>query len=258
MQYCSLQHQTLLLSPVISTTGCCFCFGSIPSFFLELFLHWSPGAYWAPTDLGSSSFSILSFCLFILFIYYFILFILCIYLHLYTYKYIYAHVFVHTHTHSNVASINDLFCPWNNNTSCPSKKSVYVAPSDMSSLCQASSIPWAMSNATGMLCGWPLAGTYPPTTWPGNQGKEILVMDQLKTIIGPIGIQPPDLKPFPLCHWECQEEPWWDGKVGFHDVTQTFYESHAGNTQVQLEVLGQHGGGTCLAKFCRHQLQDLE
>ena len=44
-----------------------FCFGSIPSFFLELFLHWSPVAYWVPTDLGSSSFSILSFCLFILF-----------------------------------------------------------------------------------------------------------------------------------------------------------------------------------------------
>ena len=43
------------------------CFGSIPSFFLELFLHWSPVALWAPTDLGSSSFSILSFCLFILF-----------------------------------------------------------------------------------------------------------------------------------------------------------------------------------------------
>ena len=42
MQYCSLQHQTLLLSPVTSTTGCCFCFDSIPSFFLELFLHWFP------------------------------------------------------------------------------------------------------------------------------------------------------------------------------------------------------------------------
>ena len=68
MQYCSLQHQTLLLSPVTSTTGCCFYFGSIPSFFLELFLHWSPVAYLAPTDLGSSSFSVLSFCLFILFI----------------------------------------------------------------------------------------------------------------------------------------------------------------------------------------------
>ena len=30
-------------------------------------LHWSPVAYWAPTDLGSSAFSVLSFCLFILF-----------------------------------------------------------------------------------------------------------------------------------------------------------------------------------------------
>ena len=29
MQYCSLQHRTLLPSPVTSTTGCCFCFGSI-------------------------------------------------------------------------------------------------------------------------------------------------------------------------------------------------------------------------------------
>ena len=62
MQYCSLQHWTLLLSPVTSTIGYCFCFGSIPSFFLELFLHWSPVAYWAPTDPGSSSFSILSYC----------------------------------------------------------------------------------------------------------------------------------------------------------------------------------------------------
>ena len=67
MQYCSLQHRTLLLSPVTSTAGCCFCFGSISSLFLELFLHWSPVAYWAPTDLGSSSFSVISFCLFTLF-----------------------------------------------------------------------------------------------------------------------------------------------------------------------------------------------
>ena len=52
MQYCSLQHRTLLLSPM---TGCCFCFASVPSFFLELFLRWSPVAYWAPTDLVSSS-----------------------------------------------------------------------------------------------------------------------------------------------------------------------------------------------------------
>ena len=67
MKYCSLQHQTLLLSPVTSKTGYCFCFGSIPSFSLELFLHWSPVSYRALTDLGSSHFSILSFCLFILF-----------------------------------------------------------------------------------------------------------------------------------------------------------------------------------------------
>ena len=67
MQYCSLQHWTLLPSPVTSTVGCCFCFGSVSSFFLELFLHWSQVAYWAPTDLGSSYFSVLYFCLFILF-----------------------------------------------------------------------------------------------------------------------------------------------------------------------------------------------
>ena len=67
MQYCSLQHWTLLPSPVTSTTECCFCFGSVSSFALDLFLHWSLEAYWVPTDLGSSSFSVLSFCLFMLF-----------------------------------------------------------------------------------------------------------------------------------------------------------------------------------------------
>ena len=67
VQYCSLNHWTLLPSPVTSTTGCCFCFDSVSSFFLDLFHHWSPVAYWARTDLVSSSFSILSFCLFILF-----------------------------------------------------------------------------------------------------------------------------------------------------------------------------------------------
>ena len=66
MQYCSLQLQTLLLSPVTSTSGCCFCF-SVPSLFLQLFLHWSPVAYWAPSNLGCPSFSVLSFYLFILF-----------------------------------------------------------------------------------------------------------------------------------------------------------------------------------------------
>ena len=67
MQYSSLQHQTLLSSPVTFTNGCCFCFDSVSSFFLELFLYWSLVAYWAPNNLGSSSFSVLCFCLFILF-----------------------------------------------------------------------------------------------------------------------------------------------------------------------------------------------
>ena len=70
MQHCSLQHQTLFPSPVTSSAGCCFCFGFVISFFLELFLHWSPVAYWIPTDLGGSSFSVLSFCLFILFMWF--------------------------------------------------------------------------------------------------------------------------------------------------------------------------------------------
>ena len=67
MQYCSLQHQTLLPSPVTSTTGFCFCFDSVSSFFLELFLHSSPVACWTLIDRGSSSFSVLSFWLFLLF-----------------------------------------------------------------------------------------------------------------------------------------------------------------------------------------------
>ena len=65
---CSLHHWTLPPSRVTSTTGCCFCFGSISSFFLELYLHLSPAAYWEPISLGGSSFSVLSFCLFILFV----------------------------------------------------------------------------------------------------------------------------------------------------------------------------------------------
>ena len=46
MQYCSLQHWTLLLSSVTSTTGHWFCFGSVSSFFLGLFLYSLPVAYW--------------------------------------------------------------------------------------------------------------------------------------------------------------------------------------------------------------------
>ena len=68
VKYCSLQHQTVLSPSDTSTTGRCFDFGSVSSFLLELFLCSSPVAHWAPTDLGSSSFSVLSFCLFILFI----------------------------------------------------------------------------------------------------------------------------------------------------------------------------------------------
>ena len=45
MQYCSLQNQTLLPSPATSTTGCFSHFGSASSFFLELFLHCFPVAY---------------------------------------------------------------------------------------------------------------------------------------------------------------------------------------------------------------------
>ena len=67
MQYCSLQHQTLLPSPVTSTSGHYFHFGSVSSFFLELFLHSPLVEYWASTKLGSSSFSIIYFCLFVLF-----------------------------------------------------------------------------------------------------------------------------------------------------------------------------------------------
>ena len=67
MQYCSLQHRTLLSPPGTFTIGHCFLFSSAASFFLELFLHPSPVAYWIPTSLGSSSFSVISFYLFVLF-----------------------------------------------------------------------------------------------------------------------------------------------------------------------------------------------
>ena len=65
MQYCPLQHRTLLLSPVTSIAGFWVCFVFIPSLFLELFLHWSPVEYWTPAGPGISSFSIpscVSYC----------------------------------------------------------------------------------------------------------------------------------------------------------------------------------------------------
>ena len=55
MQYCSLQHWTLLLPPDISTAECCFHFGPASSFFLELLviaLCSYPVAYWTASDLG--------------------------------------------------------------------------------------------------------------------------------------------------------------------------------------------------------------
>ena len=53
MQYCSLQHQTLLLSPVTCTTECWFCFGSVSSFLLELFLQ-NFSSYFSSIILGTS------------------------------------------------------------------------------------------------------------------------------------------------------------------------------------------------------------
>ena len=62
-----LQHWTLLSPPDASSTGHCFCLGSASSLLLELFLRSSPVAYWTPTNLGSWSFSVISFCLFVRF-----------------------------------------------------------------------------------------------------------------------------------------------------------------------------------------------
>ena len=53
MQYCSLQHQTLLPSPITSTTGCCFCFGCLfilfgvisPLFSSSILGTYRPGAF---------------------------------------------------------------------------------------------------------------------------------------------------------------------------------------------------------------------
>ena len=65
VQYCYLQHWTLLSSPGTSTTGI------VSTLSQPLQPFWSYFSclvsYWAPTNLGSSSFSVVSFCLFILF-----------------------------------------------------------------------------------------------------------------------------------------------------------------------------------------------
>ena len=66
IQYCSLQDLTLLPPSVTSTARCCFCFGSVSSFFLQLILHWSPVAYWVlPTwgiNLSMSYLFAFSYC----------------------------------------------------------------------------------------------------------------------------------------------------------------------------------------------------
>ena len=68
VQYRSLQHRTLQHpSSVTFTVGRYFRFGLASSFLLELFFHPSLVAYWVPTVLGSLSFSVIYFCLFILF-----------------------------------------------------------------------------------------------------------------------------------------------------------------------------------------------
>ena len=65
MQYCSLLHWLYLNHQSHSWLGLFALAQPLHSF--ELFLHSSPVTYWSPTDLGSSSFSVISFCLFILF-----------------------------------------------------------------------------------------------------------------------------------------------------------------------------------------------
>ena len=68
IQYCSLQHWTLLSPPDTSTTEHHFCFRPATSCFPELFviaLCSSPVVYWTHSNLGVSS-SDKYFCLFIL------------------------------------------------------------------------------------------------------------------------------------------------------------------------------------------------
>ena len=68
MQYYSLQYRILLSSPDTSTIEHHFRFGPAASFFLEVLvivLYSSPVAYWTPSNLGGSTFSVISFCLFL-------------------------------------------------------------------------------------------------------------------------------------------------------------------------------------------------
>ena len=70
MPYCSLQHQVLFSPPDTSINEHHFHFSPAASFFLELLviaLHSSPVGYWTPSSLGGLSSSVISFCLFILY-----------------------------------------------------------------------------------------------------------------------------------------------------------------------------------------------
>ena len=70
MQYCSVQHRTLLSPPDTVTAEHHFRFGPVTSFFLELLviaLYSSPVAYWTPSNLRCSSSGVIFFWLFILF-----------------------------------------------------------------------------------------------------------------------------------------------------------------------------------------------
>ena len=71
MQYCSLQQWILCSSPDKSTTEYLFCFGPAPSSFLGLLvvvLCSFPVACWTPSNLRDSSFSVITFWLFIQFL----------------------------------------------------------------------------------------------------------------------------------------------------------------------------------------------
>ena len=64
MQYCSLQHWSLLPPPDTSIAECQLCFGPASSFFLELFLRSSQVAFWTPTHLVGLIFQCYSYFVF--------------------------------------------------------------------------------------------------------------------------------------------------------------------------------------------------
>ena len=68
MQYCSLQHWTLIPSPVTSTIGWCFLFGSVSSFsgVISLLISHSILGSYRPRELIVQCPIILSFMLFML------------------------------------------------------------------------------------------------------------------------------------------------------------------------------------------------